>query len=339
MIFGHQKIRQILQNQAKDGNLSHAYLFFGPEGIGKKMVALEFSRALLCLNGHDGRFCSECDSCRLFEAGIYPHTKQSYGVGAHPDFQFIGPETEETRKSSRTREIGISFIRQLIGWNKLKPILAPRKVAVIDDAQWLSVEAQNAFLKSLEEPAGSTVFILVAPSPGDLLETVVSRCRKIKFLPLGFEDFKKALGGLDAESARLSELHAIYSGKPGPAFLFAAPDGQKEFDRRRAEFLGMFRRDFANRYRFSEGLARDEKAVFEAVDLWRVLTRDLIFAKSGLSGALANRLLAPDIAKEAQNHQLEKLVRIFKLLGRLSFSLKETNLSPRLALDWVMTEL
>jgi DNA polymerase-3 subunit delta' len=291
------------------------------------MVALEFSRALLCLKGSDGRFCPECDSCRLFEAGT------------HPDCQFIGPEIEETEKSSRTRDIGISSVRRVIGWNKLKPILAPRKVAVINDAQRLSVEAQNAFLKSLEEPAGSTVFILIAPFCADLLETVVSRCRKIKFLPLDFKDFKKALGDFKAEPARLSELYAIYSGQPGPARLFAAPDSQREFDRRRAEFLGMFRQDLANRYRFSEGLARDEKAVFETVDLWRVLVRDLIFVKSGLSGALANSLIEPNIAEEARNHQLDKLVRIFKLLGRLSFSLKETNLNPRLALDWVMTEI
>ncbi len=328
MIFGHQKIRQVLQSQAKDGKLSHAYLFFGPEGVGKKMVAMEFSRVLLCLkDGSRGRFCSECDSCRLFESGT------------HPDFRLVGPEIEGTGKSSRTREITVSSVRQVIGWNKLKPILASRKVAVIDDAQWLSVEAQNAFLKSLEEPAGSTVFVLVAPSAGDLLETVVSRCRKVKFLPLGFDDFRQALGDFKIEPARLSELHAIYSGQPGPAILFAAPENQKEFDRRRAEFLGMFRRDLGSRYRFSEGLARDEKAVFDAVDLWRILIRDLIFAKAGIPSALANRLIEPAIAKEAKSHQLDKLVRIFKLLDRLSFSLKETNLSPRLALDWVMTEL
>lgn len=329
MIVGHQKIRQIIQNQIKNDKLSHAYLFFGPDGIGKKMVALEFSRALLCLKDLDGRFCSECDSCRLLEAGT------------HPDFQFIEPEIKETEKfTRRTREIGVSLIRQVIGWNKLRPIMAARKVVVIDNAQWFSVEAQNAFLKSLEEPSGATVFILIAPSPGDLLETVVSRCRKIKFLPLGFDDFKKALGDFDVEEARLSELYAIYPGQPGPALSFTAAEHQKEFDRRRAEFLGMFRQDLGNRYRFSENLSRDEKTVFEAVDLWRVLIRDLIFAQVGLrENVLANRSMEADIVKEAQNHQLDKLLRIFKLLGRLSFSLKETNLSPRLALDWVMTEL
>lgn len=327
MIFGHQKIRQILQNQIKDGNFFHAYLFWGPEGIGKKMVALEFSRSALCLNGSEGRFCSECDSCRLFEAGT------------HPDFQFIGPEIEETREFSRTKEISISSIRQVIGWNKLKPILASRKIVVIDNAQWLSVEAQNAFLKSLEEPADSTIFILIAPFCVDLLETVVSRCRKIKFLPLSLEDFKKALGDLDVEPARLRELYTIYSGQPGPALAFAALDNQKEFDRRRAEFLKIFHQDLSSRYQISENLAKDEKAVFEAVDLWRILVRDLIFAKEGLSDALANHLLAAGIAKEAQNHQLDKLMRIFKLLGRLSFSLKKTNLNHRLALDWVMTEI
>lgn len=327
MIFGHQKIRQILRNQINNDKLSHAYLFFGPEGIGKKMVSVEFARALLCLRNCNGQFCGECDSCRQISADV------------HPDFQLIEPADASGEKFNRIKEIGISSIRQVIGWNKLKPILASRKVVIIDNARWLSVEAQNAFLKSLEEPAGSTIFILIASSPGDLLETVISRCQKIKFLPLVFDDFRKALGAFDVEPARLLELHSIYSGQVGPVLGFATPDSQKEFDRRRTEFLEMFRVDLGKRYRFSENLAKDEKVIFETVNLWRILIRDLIFAKNGLTRALANRLLEASVIKEAQNHQLDKLLRIFKLLGRLTVSLKETNLNPRLALDWAMTEL
>ncbi|MDP1629428.1 MAG: DNA polymerase III subunit delta', partial [bacterium] len=95
MIFGHQKIRQILQNQVKNDKTHHAYLFWGLEGIGKKLVALEFAKMLLCPAGRDGNFCGCCDSCRLVAAGT------------HPDFQFIEPEIEETEKFSRIKEIGI----------------------------------------------------------------------------------------------------------------------------------------------------------------------------------------------------------------------------------------
>lgn len=327
MIFGHQKIRQILQGQIKNDKLSHAYLFFGPEGIGKKGIAEEFGRALLCLNSRSGWFCSRCDSC------------YSIAVGAHPDFQFIGPESEETEKFSRTKEIGISSIRKVIEWNRLKPVLGVRKVIIINDAQWMSTETQNAFLKSLEEPADSTIFILVAPSVNDLLKTVVSRCRQIKFLPLSFADFSRALEDFKIEPARLSELYFIFSGRIGPAMSFATTEGQKEFSRARAELLGIFRMDLGARYRFSEKLTKNEKKLLETINLWRILLRDLIFIKEGITDVLINGTLESVLIKEARSHKPDKLLRIFKLLGRLSFSLKETNLNPRLGLDWVMTGL
>ncbi len=150
---------------------AHAYLFSGIEGIGKKLVALEFAR-MLCCPEYAGEPGHECGTC------------EKINRGAHPDVLIEAPLKGSIR---------IDRIRNLQAFFKYSPIEAPYRVIVIDDAHTMNRAAQNALLKTLEEPPSFGVLILITSKPSSLLPTVLSRLRKIKFAPLARSDVAKEL--------------------------------------------------------------------------------------------------------------------------------------------------
>ncbi|MEW6572842.1 MAG: DNA polymerase III subunit delta' [Bacillota bacterium] len=148
-----------LKAVCRSGKVSHAYLFTGPAGVGKQTIASAFAAALLCASPVAGVACGECRQCRLY-----------YGLG-HPDLHSLDPK-ESTIK--------IDQIRQLVSAVGRKPY-HHRHVVIIDQAEKTTPEAQNAFLKTLEDPPGNTVFILISAHPDVLLPTVLSRCSEVRF--------------------------------------------------------------------------------------------------------------------------------------------------------------
>lgn len=138
---GHEKNKLLLQKQLELGSLPHAYLFYGPAGIGKKTLALELAKKIL----------------------------ETASLNSHPDFQML----------DEAGEIGIGAVRDFIGKLSFKPFVAQKKVAVINGSENLNPQSGNALLKTLEEPSPNTVIILIAS--GKLLPTIVSRCQVLRF--------------------------------------------------------------------------------------------------------------------------------------------------------------
>lgn len=170
---------------------SHAYLFAGPKGIGKALVAKGVAHAILCERSPGPDFCCKVENCpvrgaprpaRGRSAPSNPRCDCCAGcvqlaAGVHPDFSYV------VRAPNRS-DVLIEQIRSLIDSLGAKPVRAPRRVAIIDDAETLNLPAQNALLKTLEEPPGYTVIILVSSSERALLDTVRSRTRPVRFQPL-----------------------------------------------------------------------------------------------------------------------------------------------------------
>ena len=156
-----------LRRGLERGRLPHAFLFVGPEGIGKKAFALRFAQALLC---------ERVPETRLDPCGVCPSCLQVMN-GSHPD-------VHQVQKPDDKNELSIKIIRDLNVELGLKPSRGTRKVAIVDDADDLNDEAANAFLKTLEEPAPGSVLILVGTSAEVQLDTLVSRCRVVRFAPL-----------------------------------------------------------------------------------------------------------------------------------------------------------
>jgi DNA polymerase-3 subunit delta' len=180
-IEGHERPITILKRALANKALAHAYLFSGERGIGKKMTALALAASVNCPARRGNGGCGECPSCL------------SVAALTHPDVHVVMPESENEQLlatwSSKavekaSDEIKIDQIRQAQESLTLTPSEGSKKILIVDGAETLNVPAQNAFLKTLEEPPGDALIVLITSMPQSLLPTIRSRCQEIRFLPL-----------------------------------------------------------------------------------------------------------------------------------------------------------
>ena len=167
-IVGNNNIKQMLQKTVELQNVSHSYLFVGIDGIGKKLIAKEFAKMIMCLE--ENKYCNKCKSCIEFDSNN------------NPDFIYIEPDGNN---------IKIEQIRQMQSKVIEKPIISNKKVYIINDAQNMTVEAQNCLLKTLEEPPEYITIILIASNENNLLSTIKSRCTIIHFDKIENKELKE----------------------------------------------------------------------------------------------------------------------------------------------------
>ena len=158
-LIGNEKIRRDLENILKNENVFHSYMFIGTEGIGKKEFAKEFAKGILCLN--EDTPCGKCKSCLEFDNNN------------NPDYYFIGLGEENSIK--------IDVIREMQKKIQELPIVSKRKVYIIDDFDFVTREAQNCLLKTIEEPPEFVTIILITSNESKVLNTIKSRCLKLNF--------------------------------------------------------------------------------------------------------------------------------------------------------------
>lgn len=165
-IISHQGEIDLLKSYINTDKIPRTILFSGIRGIGKSMVALEFFKALNCTTT-PVEPCDKCGSCIKAASGN------------HPDFIKINPDGSEIR---------VEPVRNVLNELGLKPFLARYRVVVIEPAELLNKSSANLLLKSLEEPPGTTIFILISHKPGLLLPTIISRCQEITFKPIALDN-------------------------------------------------------------------------------------------------------------------------------------------------------
>lgn len=169
-IIGNTNIKTVLEKLIKQNKLSHSYLFVGTQGIGKKMIATEFAKMILCLE--DNKYCNHCKSCIEFD------------TNNNPDFVLISPDGNN---------IKIEQIRDIQKRIQEKPIISEKKVYIIDNADLMTTEAQNCLLKTLEEPPEFAVIILIGSNSNTFLPTIKSRCTIMNFNKISDEEMTKYL--------------------------------------------------------------------------------------------------------------------------------------------------
>src|SRR5258708_25846318 len=184
-LLGHSREIDKLRLGAASGRLAHAYAFVGPSGIGKKRFAFELAKCLLCENNVDADLdsCAECSSCRQIAAHTHPDLLEvslPEGKSELPLKLFIG-EDDTRGKEGLCHDLS------------LKPMSGRRRVAIIDDAEWMNEAGANSLLKTLEEPPPESVLILIASSSDRLLATIRSRCQVVTFQPLSPADIQRLL--------------------------------------------------------------------------------------------------------------------------------------------------
>lgn len=206
-IKGNLKALELLKSGMARDTLYGAYIFSGPEGIGKMLSAKVLAKAVNCLtNSADS--CDACSSCLKIEKG------------SHPDVSIV---------DALGSEIKIEYIRQLQRDISLRPYEARKRVFIINNAHNLNSESSNAFLKTLEEPPKNSLIILITSKPGSLFKTILSRSKTIKFYPLKRQELEVVLKDGYALDAQISHFLAYFSeGSIGKALYLKDRDILKE---------------------------------------------------------------------------------------------------------------
>lgn len=306
-IKGQDRAVSFLKGSLASGRIAHAYIFFGPKGVGKMLAAVNFAKALNCQATAGGKPCGSCASCKKIDAS------------SHPDVFTVRP-------LEGAASIKIDDIRALIGDVGLKPYEAKKKVYIIDETNALTDEAANALLKTLEEPPTDSVLILIVERLSMLLPTIVSRSQVVKFFALATDKVCEVLmtRGIDAKKARI--LAGLSSGSVGEALKYS---DEKFFEARSGIIKALAGRTFFDR-EFDKVSRAELRAQLNIVLTWY---RDIMIAKAlGVSGAeLVNIDERQAILDEAENIGFDALDRIVKQIISTCAYL-EQNANPKLAM-------
>lgn len=301
MLIGLQKQWNILKAAAEKNKLPHAFLFCGPDMLGKKTMALELAKFIFCQEKKEESVfsCGKCRSCLDTAKKI------------HPDISLAEPEEGS---------IKISQIRELERKLSLRPYSAKVKIGIINDAHLMLADAQNSLLKTLEEPKGETILILISSNPQMLLKTIFSRVRMLKFFPVSEAEIEKELVFLGAEKTKAKKLAKLAMGKPGQAIEFL-----KDFEK------------YSSQEKFLEetekiikaGLPEKFNYVKRITDNPEDTDKAIIFLQKSFRDKLAS----------SHGATQKSLVQPIKDLEEAAYLIKTTNASPRLILENLMLNL
>lgn len=324
-ITGHDFQKNILLRAARDNMASHSYLFAGPDGVGKKLMAVGFAKLLNCIDPANARDKGcECHSCRKIERGI------------HPDVVLV--------EFTGVRNIKVDQVRDEIEEKLyLRPFEGRFKIVIVDEAERMNHSAQNAFLKTLEEPPRDSVIILLTSRPETLLATLRSRCQTVVFNPLP----EGVVAGLLADRAgMLSEDAVLYSrisgGSIGRALGFDAD--LMEWRRELLTGLGAIRRNSAADISelseiLSSGASQTEterlELGFRFILLW---IRDIALAGLG-SDSMTNTDFAESINDAALKWSLGDLLAMERSVERAWYDIVRANANTKLVLDNLFLKL
>ena len=322
--IGQERVLETLHRAVAGGRVAHAYLFHGPDGTGKRAVALYFAQALLCERGSPAP-CGTCNACsrvlRLIHPDVhvlFPHptdvsddevNERRRLLAQNPyaviDFVRRPSLTDAAKASNRQAHYTIARVHEeLHRPMSFRPVEGRYKVAVVIDADLMRVEAANAFLKLLEEPTPQTVFLLTTARPDRLLPTIASRCQKLRFDLLESDAIAEALvegEGLDPTHATL--VARMADGSYAQALDLAVGDDLAAQREQVVAFLRDVYRggaDAGKRVETMAALGREQaKNHLRLMLRW---VRDLVlFREMGVQAPLVNVDQAESIARFSRN--------------------------------------
>ncbi len=312
-IAGQDRITALLRRSLEAGRIAHAYLFEGIDAGCLKETALALVQAVFC-GATDG--CGECDACRRVQGLNHPdlHLLQSDGV-------FI--------KVDQVRELQ----REL----SLRPYQARKKACIIEDADRMNPASGNAFLKTLEEPPGDAMLILLTTHGEGILPTIRSRCQILRFPPLSADTVASLLreNGADEEQARMAA--ALAGGSLSRAREIAGAD-RLQMRRTLLERTSRLScREIFTLLETAEDYARDRETATDAVDMLKLFWRDILLFRAG-SGEIANLDLQPLVKELSERMSTEQILEKLERIAVTGQALTR-NVNPRLALEVLFMDL
>lgn len=312
-----EEIKTSLIKSIKNNQISHCYIFEGPKGMGKYELAVIFAQSLLCENFTENP-CDECTSCIKINSNN------------HPDLHIIN-NGESTIKREE--------IDELIESVYMKPYESSKKVYIIKDAHEMTTQAANTFLKTLEEPPGDSVIILLTTNSSLLLPTIVSRCQTVKFRSMNKETIRlylvEHLGAQDEIAILASEYSKGILNKAVNIFK-----GNDEILKQRSEIINLFDKiinaDSEIIYELENYFDDKKDNINEIIELIMMWVRDVIFVQNNMEEFILNK----DYKQLANVHAqlMKKNNNLIEQLQNTSDNIK-SNVNYKLAIDNMLLKI
>lgn len=318
-IIGQIQVKEHLQTALQQTNISHAYLFVGDVGSGKHTMAAAFAKALLCESpSPDGDSCGRCKSCLQAESKN------------HPDIHIISHEKFNIRVDEIREQLNNDI--------QIKPYSSPYKVYIIPDAQRMNEQAQNALLKTLEEPPAYAVIILLCDNASSLLPTITSRCITLQMKPVSKEEIADYLmRKMQMEADRAQIAAGFCQGNIGQAIRFASSE---DFLEMKSQVLNLLKHiDDMTLPAITEVIhdfSRDKGNFYDYLDLMLLWYRDILMYKATKD---TNILLYHDeyssIKAQASKRSYEDIERIIHAIDKVKIRL-DANVNFDLAIELML---
>jgi len=292
-IAGNKKTIKLLDRIVASGKIANAYLFLGPENVGKFIMAKNFAEKL---TGSTSSPQSSID----------------------PNLLIIEPEVEVVKNVTKKLDIKVETIRELHHKLSLTAHGSGYRAVIINDAERLNKTAQNALLKTLEEPNAKVVLILVSGDEKKLLPTIISRCQKIRFGLVSPQEIQVLTDDVDQERIIFWSV-----GRPGIAKkIFDDPSELEYREKSTRELADLFSKNTSEKFSLAETWSKDESEIQKKLDLWLVVLRESVFGRSyGIS-------VSPD-----------KALCLMEEISESMQILKDTNTNTRLVLENLFLKL
>ena len=318
-ILGQKQVKEHLQTAIKQKNISHAYLFAGEVGSGRRTMADAFARALLCESPtEDGDSCGRCKSC------------MQAGSKNHPDIHYLTHDKFNIRVDEIREQLNSDI--------QIKPYSSAYKVYIIPEAHRMNEQAQNALLKTLEEPPAYAVIILLCDNASSLLQTITSRCVTLQMKPVSKDEIAEYLMKklqMEADRARLAA--GFCQGNIGQAIRFASSE---DFQQIRGQVLKLLKEidDMPLPAITDEirNFSKDRTNFYDYMDLMLLWYRDVLMYKATKD---TNILLYHDeysaIQKQASKRSYEDIEKIIQAFDKVKIRL-DANVNFDLAIELLL---
>lgn len=319
-IIGHERVIENMQKTIKKQTVSHSYIFEGPDSTGKFLVAKAFAKTLLC-TVKKGFPCNQCSSCIKFDSGN------------HPDL-YIEASTESSIKKEQIEELQKTI--------RVLPYESEKKVYIIEDAHKMTKEAQNCFLKTLEEPPSYAIIILTVNNSHSILPTVLSRCQVIRFRPVENKLIEETLIKRYGQSQEKAKFISSFSnGVVGKAINLSQSERFNDIRDNTIDIIDCILKD-NDKYRtlsFVDFFDKEKDAIDDILDIISVWFRDILVIKeTGNSKIITNMDKLDTIEKQANKLSKSKINDIIDIVEKTKNDIK-SNVNYQLSLEVMLLKI
>ncbi|MBU0612728.1 DNA polymerase III subunit [Patescibacteria group bacterium] len=321
--IGNNQVVEFLKRAVRDQFFVHAYLFAGPSKIGKFSLAKDFAKSVLCQNINRTRankFCGKCDGCLQFDKGL------------HADFHLL-------QKDDDKKNIPIEAIRSFQEKFYRTSLLTDRKVGIIDTADTLNIEGANALLKTLEEPPGKSIIILISDNLDSLPSTVISRCQVLPFTIVSRSEIVAMLEDIGCSRSTANTISPLSLGRPGIAVEFYKNSNKLErYTKAVRELIKIYDNSIAEKFSFIQHFLGSRKyqekleGATELLSQISIIIRDCVLIKSELEKQIVNISELSALKKLSLVFTYSDLISQQKKVQSIKDKLVN-NINPQLALE------